>query len=183
MRNLAIARRYAKALLLIGKEDGQAESYREELDGLARLMVREKQLADTIANPLYNVDERQRVLEKVIEKMNLSKVMATFLLVLFEKGRIGFLGNINEFYQKLADEIKGVARASLVAASELTAETVEKIRQALSKKTGKEVVLTVEQDPTLIGGIVTRIGDLVLDGSVKTQLLNMRESLKRGERA
>nr|WP_281432423.1 ATP synthase F1 subunit delta [Desulfatitalea alkaliphila] len=180
---MAIARRYAKALLLIGKEDGQAESYREELDGLARLMVREKQLADTIANPLYNVDERQRVLEKVIEKMNLSKVMATFLLVLFEKGRIGFLGNINEFYQKLADEIKGVARASLVAASELTAETVEKIRQALSKKTGKEVVLTVEQDPTLIGGIVTRIGDLVLDGSVKTQLLNMRESLKRGERA
>lgn len=183
MRNLAIARRYAKALLLIGKEDGQAESYREELDGLARLMVREKQLADTIANPLYNVEERQRVLEKVIEKMNLSQVMATFLLVLFEKGRIGFLGSINDFYQKLADEIKGVARASLVAASELTAETVEKIRQALSKKTGKEVVLTVEQDPTLIGGIVTRIGDLVLDGSVKTQLLNMRESLKRGERA
>lgn len=183
MRNLAIARRYAKALLLIGKEDGQAESYREELDGLARLMVREKQLADTIANPLYNIEERQRVLEKVIEKMNLSQVMATFLLVLFEKGRIGFLGSINDFYQKLADEIKGVARASLVAASELTAETVEKIRQALSKKTGKEVVLTVEQDPTLIGGIVTRIGDLVLDGSVKTQLLNMRESLKRGERA
>src|SRR5690606_32182646 len=98
-------------------------------------------------------------------------------------GRIGFIGSINDFYQMLADEVKGVARASLVSASELTADTIEKIRSALSRKTGKEVVLEVEQDPGLIGGIVTRIGDLVLDGSIRTQLLNMRDSLKRGERA
>jgi F-type H+-transporting ATPase subunit delta len=84
------------------------------------------------------------------------------------------------FFQKLADELKGVASASLVSATELSAEAVEKIRSALSKKTGKEIVLDVKQDPGLIGGIVTKIGDLVLDGSIKTQLLNMRESLKRG---
>lgn len=183
MKNLAIARRYGKALFLIGKEDGQAEHYRKELDGLARLMAREQQLADIISNPLFNAGERKQVLEKVIEKLDLSKVMAAFLLLLFEKGRIGFIGSINDFYQMLADEIQGVARASLVSASELTVETIEKIRSALSRKTGREVVLTVEQDPGLIGGILTRIGDLVLDGSVKTQLLNMRESLKRGERA
>jgi F-type H+-transporting ATPase subunit delta len=107
--------------------------------------------------------------------------MSSYLLLLFDKGRIGFLNNISEFYQKLADELKGIARASLVSAIELSSETVEKIRSALSKRTGKEVMLEVEQDPELIGGIVTRIGDLVLDGSVKTQLLSMRESLKRGE--
>jgi F-type H+-transporting ATPase subunit delta len=107
--------------------------------------------------------------------------MATFLLLLFDKGRIGFVSSINEYYQKLADELKGVARASLVSATELSDEGVEKIRKALSKKTGREIILETKQDPTLIGGIVTKIGDLVLDGSVKTQLLNMRESLKRGE--
>jgi F-type H+-transporting ATPase subunit delta len=107
--------------------------------------------------------------------------MNSFLLLLFEKGRVGFLSNINDFYQKLADELKGVARASLVSAKELSSETVEKIRASLSKKTGKDIILEIDQDPSLIGGIVTRIGDLVLDGSVKTQLLNMRESLKRGE--
>ncbi len=183
MKNLAIARRYAKALLLIGKEDGQTEQYRQELANIAQLITAEKQLADTISNPLYNAGERKKVLQGVLGKLGLSKVMSSFLMLLFEKGRIGFIGSINEFYQALADELKGIARASLVSASELTAETVEKIRTALSKKTGKEVVLEVEQDPTLIGGIVTRIGDLVLDGSIKTQLLNMRESLKRGERA
>ncbi|MBI5897573.1 MAG: ATP synthase F1 subunit delta, partial [Desulfobacterales bacterium] len=124
-----------------------------------------------------------QVLQKIIEKLNLSKTMSSFLLLLFEKGRFGFVGSINDFYQMLADELKGVARASLVSASQLTSETIEKIRSALSKKTGKDVLLQVEHDPALIGGIVTRIGDLILDGSIKTQLLNMRESLRRGERA
>jgi F-type H+-transporting ATPase subunit delta len=183
VKNLAIARRYAKALLLIGKEDGQTENYRKELEGVAALMASEKQLADTISNPLYNAGERRKVLESIIQKLGLTKAMASFLMLLFEKGRFGFIASINEFYQQLADELKGVARASLVSASELTNETIEKIRSALSKKTGKEIVLEVKQDPGLIGGIITRIGDLILDGSIKTQLLNMRESLKRGESA
>jgi F-type H+-transporting ATPase subunit delta len=102
-------------------------------------------------------------------------------MLLFDKGRIGYIGDIDDFYQKLADELKGVARASLVSAATLPSETIEKIRAGLSEKTGKEVILEVEQDRNLIGGIVTKIGDLVLDGSIKTQLSNIRESLKRGE--
>jgi F-type H+-transporting ATPase subunit delta len=181
VKNLAIARRYAKALLMIGKEDGQTETYREELNGIAELIQREKALEQALTNPLYDAAGRRMVLVAVIEKLNLSKIMNSFLLLVFEKGRVGFIGSINDFYQKLADELKGVARASLVSATELSSEAVDKIRASLSKRTGKDIVLEIEQDPSLIGGIVTRIGDLVLDGSIKTQLLNMRESLKRGE--
>ncbi len=181
MKNLAIARRYAKALLLIGKEDGQAEEYGEELDGFSKLLAEEKALEQAIGNPLYDAAGRKKVLGAVLEKLELSKVMEAFLLLLFDKGRIGFLASINDFYQKLADELKGIARASLSSATDLPEETVEKIRAAISKKTGKNVMLEVEKDPALIGGIVTKIGDLVLDGSIRTQLFNMRESLKRGE--
>jgi F-type H+-transporting ATPase subunit delta len=183
VKNLAIARRYAKALLLIGKEDGQTDRYRQELEGVANLIAQQKKLADTISNPLYKAEERKKVFQGIIAKLDLSKAMSSFLLLLFEKGRVSFIVSINDFFQKMADELKGVARASLVSANKLSAETIEKIRTALSKRTGKEIVLEVKQDPGLIGGIVTRIGDLVLDGSIKTQLLNMRESLKRGERA
>jgi F-type H+-transporting ATPase subunit delta len=181
VKNLAIARRYAKALLLIGKEDGQIDLYREELDAIAKLIEQEKSLQQVLVNPLYDIDGRKKVLTNVTEKLDLSQSMTTFLLFLFDKGRIGFLSNINDFFQKFADELKGVARASLVSATELSSDTVDKIRSALSKRTGKDIILEVEQNPELIGGIVTRIGDLVLDGSVRTQLLNMRESLKRGE--
>ncbi|OEU67553.1 MAG: ATP synthase F1 subunit delta, partial [Desulfobacterales bacterium PC51MH44] len=132
---------------------------------------------------LYDALSRKKVLLAIIDKVDISKVMESFLLLLFDKGRIGFLSDINEFYQKLADELKGIARAGLVSATEISSETVEKIRTTLSKRTGKDIILKVEHDPSLIGGIVSRIGDLVLDGSIKTQLLNMRESLKRGESA
>ena len=181
MKNLTIARRYAKALLIIGKEDGQAETYGKELDGFTKMMSEKKELAQAIVNPIYGASGRKKVLETVVGKVGVSKVVASFLLLLFDKGRIDFLSDINSFYQKLADELKGVLRASLVSASALSSETVEKIRTTLSKRTGKDIILQVEQDPGLIGGIVTRIGDLVLDGSIRTQLLNMRESLKRGE--
>ena len=104
MKNLAIARRYAKALLMIGKEDGQTETYREELNGIAELIQREKALEQALTNPLYDVAGRRKVLVAVIEKLNLSKIMNSFLLLVFEKGRVGFIGSINDFYQKLADE-------------------------------------------------------------------------------
>ncbi|MFV9644460.1 MAG: ATP synthase F1 subunit delta [Desulfobacterales bacterium] len=176
MKNLTIARRYAKALLLIGKDDGQAEIYRGELNEIAGLLDRAPELEQAICNPLYDVSSRKQVLFAIIGKLNPSNIMASYLLLLFDKGRMGFLQSINELYHKLADELKGIARASLVSATELSSETVEKISNALSTRTGKDVILEVKQDPELIGGIVTRIGDLVLDGSVKTQLLNMRES-------
>lgn len=181
MKNQSIARRYAKALLMIGKADGKADNYKDELNQFSGLIAKEAALERVINNPLYNAAERKKVLADLVVKLNLSKVMASFLKLLFDKGRFVFLGAVNEFYQKLADDLKGVARASLVSANELSSEAVEKIRKALSKKTGKDIVLDIKTDPALIGGVITKIGDLVLDGSIKTQLLNMRESLKRGE--
>jgi F-type H+-transporting ATPase subunit delta len=106
------------------------------------------------------------------------------LLLLFDKGRIGFMGQHQRFFtRKLADELKGVARASLVSASRaFRLKPLRKSAHALCEKDRqRDHSGGGSQDPGLIGGIVTRIGDLVLDGSIKTQLLNMRETLKRGE--
>lgn len=183
MKNLAIARRYAKALLIIGKEDGQAEAYREELAGVSQLLSEQKALETAITNPLYDVESRRDVLATTLSKLNLSELMRSFLLLLFDKGRIGFIESINTYYQKLADELKGVARAELVSASPLSEASVDKIQKSLADMTGKDIILNITQNPDLIGGVVAKIGDLVLDGSIKTQLVNMKESLKRGEQA
>ncbi len=181
MKNLAVARRYAKALLLISKEDGQTDSYRKELSGFAELMENDDALNQAITNPLYEASVRRKVLQTIIDKVDISSTMKSFLLLLFDKGRMSFIGAIDDFYQKLADELNGIGRASVVSATDLSEETVERIRAALSQKTNMDIILEVEKDPDLIGGIVTKIGDLVWDGSIKTQLSNMRETLKRGE--
>ena len=181
MKNLAVSRRYAKALILIGQEDGQAEQYNAELESVVGLFDTQVDFETALINPLFNKNDRKKVLEAVLAATDLSAIMKSFLILLFDKGRIGFLREIASYYKDLADELKGVVKASIVSATELSSEAVEKIKESLSKKTGKTIVLNVQQDPGLIGGVVTKIGDLVMDGSVKTQLMNMRETLKKGE--
>lgn len=181
MKNLAVSRRYAKALILIGQEDGQADLYNEELAAVVSLFDTQKGFEAALTNPLYNKKDRKKVLEAVLKAANLSVVMNSFLKLLFDKGRIVFLRDIASYYKDLADELKGIVKASIISATQLSSDAVEKIRDALSKRVGKTIVLNVEQDPSLIGGVITKIGDLVLDGSVKTQLINMGETLKKGE--
>ncbi|MFP4039637.1 MAG: ATP synthase F1 subunit delta [Desulfosudaceae bacterium] len=182
MRNFSISRRYSKALILIGKDDGQAEQYRDQLNDFVAVLDQEKDFEVLISNPLYPAEARKKSLEVIIDKIGLSDVLKSFLLLLFEKGRMGDLRGIVEFYQKLVDEYKGVVQAEVISASKLSDDAVEKIKASLSRMTGKEVMLNITQDTALIGGVVTRVGDMVLDGSIKTQLENMKESLKKGER-
>jgi F-type H+-transporting ATPase subunit delta len=179
--SLRIARRYAKALLAIGREDGQAETYKGELEGFVKLLDEHKELEMAISNPLYDDEGRKRVLEMVVQRSEVSQVMKSFLSLLFEKGRIQYLRDINAFYEKLTDELANIVRADLVSATDVSDETIERIRSALAQKTGKDVKMDVSVDPTLIGGAVTKIGDLVLDGSVRTQLKSLKESLQRSE--
>jgi F-type H+-transporting ATPase subunit delta len=181
VKNLSIAKRYAKALLLVGKEDNNADTYREELESFTSILKQESDLEKVIDNPLYDAASRKRILTTIIEKFDFSIIVKTFLLLLFDKGRIKFIDSITDFYKQLTDDLKGIAHAKLVSASELAPETLDKVKTALSQKTGKEILLDVEVDNSLIGGIITRIGDLVLDGSIKTQLLNMKKALKKGE--
>ena len=181
MISIRIARRYAKALLSIGREDGQADTYKEELGSFAKLMEEKKELEQAITNPLYDAEDRKKVLQAVVERFGPSKVMASFLFLLFDKGRMQYVQDINAFYEKLTDELANIVRADLVSAVDLPEESVQKIRAALSEKTGKEVRVETRVDPALIGGVVTKIGDLVLDGSVRTQLISLKESLQRGE--
>lgn len=176
-----IARRYAKALLAIGREDGQADTYKEELGGFVNLLEEQKELEQVISNPLYDAESRKNVLQAVVKRSELSQVMASFLFLLFDKGRIQYLRDIYAFYEKLTDELANIVRADLVSAVELPEESIARIKAALSEKTGKIVKMDVRVDPALVGGVMTKIGDLVLDGSVRTQLKTLKESLQRSE--
>jgi F-type H+-transporting ATPase subunit delta len=105
----------------------------------------------------------------------------SFLTLLIEKNRVGHLQDIRDYYYRLIDEHSNVARAKVSAASHLDESAIAEISQSLEKIVGKKIIVDFETDPELIGGVVARIGDLVLDGSVKTQLYNIKETLKRGE--
>ena len=180
MSTNAIARRYAKALVQLAAEEQRVEQIHGELSRCDEVLSAKGQLRSVLVNPAYGVDEKRAILKDVIGRLKLSTTVSNFLQLLLDRGRIGFLSSVIASYGAYADEISGVVRPVLYSAMPLEADKVEGIREALTKSTGKKVVLSVEIDPSLIGGVVTNIGDMVYDGSIKTQLNQLEGILQKG---
>jgi F-type H+-transporting ATPase subunit delta len=181
VKNLIIAKRYAKALFNLAKEEAKVEQYGQELAGLVQVFEASPELFDAIQSPLYPEAARKSILESIAGSVGLTPIMKSLVSMLIEKNRVANLGEISEYYKGLIDEDANVARAKVSAAVPLEDNVIREIAATLEKMTGKKIVVEFQQDPELIGGVVARIGDLVLDGSVRTQLFNIRETLKRGE--
>jgi len=107
-------------------------------------------------------------------------MVANLLMLLLERGRLSVLPQIAESYGTLADELSGVIRPMVTSGLKLEPAQVEQISAALAKATGKKVELKVEVDSALIGGVVAKIGDKVFDGSVRTQLARIQDTLQKG---
>lgn len=175
-----IARRYAKALLIIAKKEKRIQEISDELSSLLVLIERVTRFWQVVNNPLYNLDRRKRVLSEVARVTGMSPPVVGLLRLLLDKDRMKYLPFIISVYNEMADEAMGRVRASIYAAMEPTKEEKEKIREKLTRVTGKEVILETIQDTSLIGGMVTKIRGLVLDGSLRTQLSRIRENLAKG---
>jgi len=178
--NQILAKRYAKALLTLGREDGAYEKYGEELDQFMAFCESEPEFADAVSNPLYARESRRVICRAVLDKTGLSPVFKSLVHLMIEKNRLGIISEVRSFYQKLLDELANLSRAKVTSATPLSEEAVDSIKASLEKATGSSVIVEIEVDPELIGGVVARVGDLVLDGSVRTQLASIRKNLMKG---
>jgi len=176
----AIARRYAKALVQLGAEEGAVEKYNGELAQVVAMLAANPELSAIFSNPAYGIEAKKEILKDIIGKLGLTKTVGNFLQLLLVRGRLAFLPQVAVSYGAFADELSGIIRPVLTSGMQLEASQVEEIKTALARSTGKQVVLQVEVDPFLIGGVVTKIGDKVFDGSVRTQLDRIEDILQKG---
>ena len=181
MRSAAAARRYAKALFLIAKEEGRVAELRAELDSLFELLEGDSDLRAAIFRPLHPGAERRAVLQAVCERLGSSPTLRNFCAFLVDQRRIVDLAGIRDAYHRLADDAAGRTRARVVSASPLREEQRERLRRALAAHTGKRVEIEEDVDPGLLGGATASVGGLVFDGSIRTQLEQLRASLTRGQ--
>lgn len=180
MTNQILAKRYAKALLTLGREDGNYRQYGEELNTFVVFWERQPEFVDAVANPLYVKDNRKVICQVVAAKLGLSLVFRSLLNLMIERNRLRIVPDVRSYYQKLLDEMANIGRAEVTSATTLSGEEVAAIKAALEKVTGGTVMVETRVDPGLIGGVVARVGDLVLDGSVRTQLASIKETLVKG---
>jgi F-type H+-transporting ATPase subunit delta len=127
------------------------------------------------------VADRKKILEFALEKGPFSDVIKNFLRLLIDKNRIRAIKEIADYYSILTDKILNIARANIITARPLKDKALDKLEKALAVLTSKKVKIDMEEDGSLIGGLIIKIGDLVLDGSVRAQLEWLRVSLKRSE--
>lgn len=181
MKQTILARRYAKAIFTVGQEQATYEQYNEVLQGLAQLFVTHPEVVDAVTNPLYPMDVKEKVMQGIVASMGVDQVIGKFLSLLVQKKRAGLLPEIAEAYQNMVDAERNICHGNVVSAVELSEELQANVQRVLEKLTGKKVKLSTSVDPAIIGGIIAKVGDLVLDGSIKTQLAGLKDSIKGRE--
>jgi len=181
MRSSAAARRYARALFALAKEEDRVEEVRQELQRLADLLAENQELHHALFRPLHPVAERRAVLREVAERLGFSATARNFFSFLVDQRRLVDFDGIREGYERLADAAAGRARAEVISASPLSGAQRDRLQRALSARTRREVEIDVKVDPSLLGGVIASVGALVFDGSLRTQLNQLRASLRKGQ--
>jgi F-type H+-transporting ATPase subunit delta len=181
LTSTVIARRYAKALFAIAREEGKLEAYSEALKGISDFLQKSPVVEAVLVSPVYPAPLKKAVVDEVIKAQGIQDVLATFLRLVVDRRRIQYLKQIVDCFQELMDEETGVVRAVVTTAVPLAADLKDKVAEVMAKVSGKQVVLQLQEDPAIIGGMVAHIGDMVWDGSIKSQLQGLKESIGRGE--
>ena len=173
----SIARRYAKALLEIGIQQQTYDALGKELDRAADTLRSSPELRNALENPVFSLEKRKLIMDELARRLALSKTVRNFIMLLLDKGRIASLPDIARAHRALVDEHAGRVRATVTSARPLDPLLETRLKTALEKSSGKTVIFEKREDPTIMGGLVTQLGDTVFDGSVRTQLQQLREEL------
>jgi F-type H+-transporting ATPase subunit delta len=172
-----IARRYGSALADVVLKTGETDTVRSELGEWAAMIGSNEALSDVISNPSIPHQQKERLLESLLEKTHPSRTTANFLRIMLRNGRLQDIAAIRERFESELEERSGIVSADVISARELPADERSDLKAHLEKLTGKMVDLNFQIDENLIGGVVTRIGSMVYDGSVRTKLANLKEQI------
>lgn len=175
-----IAKRYARAFFKIAAEEERYEDYAQELGLFSTLLKESKNLGEFLANPVFSQPDKKKVVETLLARLDVSPLTANFLKLLVDKRRIGILSDIEGCYRDLVDNALKKVRVTVKTAFPLTGKLSSQLQKRLEGLTGKQVEMTVHEDSTLLGGVVIRVGDTLYDGSIRTQLGNIRNLLGEG---
>ena len=178
-----VARRYAKALFTVGSKLGQPEleTYGKQVAALAEALAGAPEAMRFFRNPVFSVEEKKKVLKQIADKLGITGSVVNFAYLLADKNRLESIPEIAADFGAMLDEKNGIISGKLVTAVAISDARKVELKQRLEKQTGKKLILDYAADPEILGGVVLKIGDSVLDASLRAQLNILKETIKRGE--
>jgi F-type H+-transporting ATPase subunit delta len=177
MKDRKLASRYARALLAAIPDPTTAERIASFLGAVGETLETSRPVREALEDPATPRSARLKALQEIARGQNMPRELEAFLSTVVDHGRIDVLPAIAEVYRELREESEGVVAATITTAQPMTPELEDRARAALETMTGKKIRLTTQVDATLIGGAVTQVGSMVYDGSLRTQLANLRRRM------
>ncbi|NIM62939.1 MAG: ATP synthase F1 subunit delta [Acidobacteria bacterium] len=176
MRDPTIARNYAEALFELGERQGETEHFLSVMAALAGAIELEPSVRVAIESPQVPKASKEQILRGALEDV-VSESFLRFLAAVIKRGRQGLLPIIGTEYADLVDEKLNRVRAGVTLAREPDDALRDAIRERLREITGKEVILRFREDPGILGGVILRIGDRIIDGSLRRRMARLRQQL------
>jgi F-type H+-transporting ATPase subunit delta len=173
----ASAARYARALLDVAINESDPERAEQELAAFVEVVDQHPDLQRVLANPVVSAADKKAVIQKVVDRLELKTPAAKVLLLLAARGRLPLLADLLDVYRERLMEHRRVVRAEVTTAAPLSPQRQGELQQRLASLAGRAVTMTTRVDPSIIGGVIARIGSTVYDGSVVAQLTKVRNRL------
>ena len=175
----ASAARYARALLDVANTESDPERAEEELAAVVDLVRTHPDLQRMLANPVVSAADKRAVVQQILERLKPTTPVGKLVLLLASRGRLALLPDLLDVYRERLMEYRNVLSAEVTTAAPLSPERAEQLQQRLANATGRTITMTTKVDASIIGGVVTRIGSTVYDGSVATRLAKVRDRLEQ----
>lgn len=173
------AARYAKALLDVAIAESDPNRAEQELAAIVGLVREHPDLERTLANPVVSAADKRAIVQQLLDRLKPSSPAGKLVLLLASRGRLALLPDLLDVYRERLMEHRNVLNAEVTTAVTLSPERAAQLEQRLAAATGRVVTMTTKVDPSIIGGVVTRIGSTVYDGSVATQLAKVKDRLEQ----
>jgi len=177
MKDRKLAARYARALVAALADESAAAAADRFLTAVAQAMDESVELRDALVNPAVSRSQRKAVLRSLAEGREVPARLLAFLDVVADNGRLGAFPAIAAVFHEERERAAGIVPATVTTASPMSAELQVRLRSVLERLSSRRVRLTVNVDPSLVGGAITQIGSMVYDGSVRTHLNRLRHRM------
>ena len=173
-----IADRYAQALFEVGEETQTTSELYQELKQLVDILNENKDLYNFLKSPLIGREDKKNVMKNIFENQ-LSKNMNNFLKIVIDKDRMSTIGNIQESYKNLLNDKNNILEGTVITAVALNEKEIKDLEKNLSTKYNKNVTLTNVVDEAILGGVLVKLGNEEIDGTVRTRLSNIKKQLSQ----
>jgi len=173
-----VSGRYATALFELARDEKSVDAVKADLDRFDALLTGSAELKRLVRSPVFSADVQLKALSAVLDKAGITGIAANFLKVLTTNRRLFVVGEVIRAFRALVAKFKGEATADVTVAEQLNDKNLDALKTALKSVTGKDVVLNVKVDPSIIGGLVVKLGSRMVDSSLRTKLNSIKHAMK-----